>query len=131
MKTKLRKITLVVLLLFVAATLAYAGDDNTFTSFDFPSAADTAPTSITPAGDITGNYISADGTQHGFDANRERDLVRDENLRRVGYKILRFANPKIDRELDAVMETILSALTSADPTRLSAARFATLPFGEG
>ena len=75
--------------------------------------------------------VEVDGTQHGFDANRERDLVRDENLRRVGYKILRFANPKIDRELDAVMETILSALTSADPTRLSAVRFATLPFGEG
>jgi very-short-patch-repair endonuclease len=53
------------------------------------------------------------------------------DLRGAGYKVLRFANPDIDRELDAVMETILSALSSADPTRLSAARFATLPFGEG
>jgi len=72
-----------------------------------------------------------DGTQHGFDANRKRDHVRDENLRRAGYKILRFANPEIDRELDAVMETILSALNSVDPTRLPASRGATLPFGEG
>jgi very-short-patch-repair endonuclease len=75
--------------------------------------------------------VEVDGTQHGFDANRERDLVRDENLRRAGYRILRFANPEIDRELDAVMETILSALNSANPTRLLAARGATLPFGEG
>jgi very-short-patch-repair endonuclease len=74
--------------------------------------------------------VEVDGTQHGFDANRERDLVRDENLRHAGYRILRFANPQIDRELDAVMEAILSAL-KADPTRLSAARFATLPCGEG
>jgi very-short-patch-repair endonuclease len=75
--------------------------------------------------------VEVDGTQHGFDMNRERDLVRDENLRHAGYKIFRFANPEIDREIDAVMETILSALSSADPTRPSAARFATLPSGEG
>jgi len=75
--------------------------------------------------------VEVDGTQHGFDANRARDLVRDENLGRAGYKVLRFANPEIDRELDAVMETILSGLTSADPTRLLASRGATLPFGEG
>jgi len=75
--------------------------------------------------------VEVDGTQHGFDANRERDLARDESLRHAGYKILRFANPEIDRELDAVMETILSALDSIDPTRLLAARGATLPFGEG
>jgi very-short-patch-repair endonuclease len=53
------------------------------------------------------------------------------DLRAAGYKVLRFANPDIDRELGAVMEMILSALTSADPTRLSAVRFATLPCGEG
>jgi very-short-patch-repair endonuclease len=75
--------------------------------------------------------VEVDGTQPGFDANRERDLVRDEALRRAGYKVLRFANPEIDRELDAVMETILSELNSVDPTRLLAAQGATLPFGEG
>ena len=75
--------------------------------------------------------VEVDGTQHGFDANRQRDLVRDETLRRAGYKILRFANPDIDRELEAVMETIVSVLNTTDPTRLLAARGATLPFGEG
>ena len=57
--------------------------------------------------------------------------MRDETLRRAGYKILRFANPDIDRELEAVMETIVSVLNTTDPTRLLAARGATLPFGEG
>jgi very-short-patch-repair endonuclease len=75
--------------------------------------------------------VEVDGTQHGFDQNRRRNLIRDENLRGAGYKILRFANPEIDRELDAVMETILSELKSVDPTRLHASRGATLPFGEG
>ncbi len=74
--------------------------------------------------------VEVDGTQHGFDANRERDLARDENLRRAGYKVLRFSNPEIDRELDAVMETLVSAL-KPDPTRLGAPHLASLPFGEG
>jgi very-short-patch-repair endonuclease len=75
--------------------------------------------------------VEVDGTQHGFDENRVRDLMRDDDLRRAGYKVLRFANPEIDRELDAVMETIFSALKSGDPTRLLASRGATLPSGEG
>jgi very-short-patch-repair endonuclease len=74
--------------------------------------------------------VEVDGTQHGFDANRERDLVRDEAPQRAGYKVLRFANPEIDREPEAVMETILSALTSADPTRRADARHPPLS-GEG
>jgi very-short-patch-repair endonuclease len=74
--------------------------------------------------------VEVDGTQHGFDANREQDLVRDENLRRAGYKVLRFANPQIDRELDAVMETILSELNGAHPTRRADARHPPLS-GEG
>ena len=74
--------------------------------------------------------VEVDGAQHGFDMNRERDHMRDEKLSVAGYKVLRFSNPEIDRELNAVMEAIASAL-NAHPTRLIAARFATLPFGEG
>ena len=61
----------------------------------------------------------------------EENSRLEMELRGAGYRVLRFSNPEIDRELDAVMETILSELKSVDPTRLSAARFATLPFGEG
>src|SRR5260370_16364413 len=70
--------------------------------------------------------VEVDGTQHGFDANRERDQMRDENLRGAGYRVLRFSNAEIDRELDAVMETIVSAL-KADPTRPSPPPFPILP----
>ncbi len=75
--------------------------------------------------------VEVDGTQHGFDGNREWDLARDEDLRRRGYKVLRFANPEIDRELDAVMQVIFSTVESARPTRLGAPHLATLPSGEG
>jgi very-short-patch-repair endonuclease len=74
--------------------------------------------------------VEVDGTQHGFDINRERDLVRDEDLRRAGYKILRFANAEIDRELDVVMETIWLELILAHPTRRADARHPPLS-GEG
>src|ERR1051326_4348835 len=59
--------------------------------------------------------VEVDGTQHGFDANRERDLARGEHLRRAGYNVLRFANSEIDRELDAVMQAIVSAVESSLP----------------
>jgi very-short-patch-repair endonuclease len=75
--------------------------------------------------------VEVDRTQHGFDADRHRDLVRDQELRSAGYKVLRFANPEIDRELDAVMQVIFSAVELARPTRLLASRGATLPSGEG
>jgi|SRR6266545_3044359 len=74
--------------------------------------------------------VEVDGTQHGFDANRERDVARDENLRRAGYKVLRFGNPEIDRELDAVMEMVFSELSSAHPARRADARHPPLS-GEG
>src|ERR1051326_9271227 len=59
--------------------------------------------------------VEVDGTQHGFDANRERDLARGEHLRRAGYNVLRFANSEIDPELDAVMQAIVSAVESSRP----------------
>src|ERR1051326_4317837 len=61
--------------------------------------------------------VEVDGTQHGFDANRERDLARGEHLGRAGYNVLRFANSEIDRELDAVMQVIFfrSRIVSPHP----------------
>ena len=74
-----------------------------------------------------------DGTQHGFDQNRMRDAVRDRTLNELGYRILRFANPDIDQNIEGVLETIQLALMSdindPHPTSL---RSATLPEdGEG
>jgi very-short-patch-repair endonuclease len=74
--------------------------------------------------------VEVDGTQHGFDENRERDRQRDDGLHRAGYTALRFANSDIDRELDAVMEMILSELNGAHPTRRADVRHPPLS-GEG
>jgi very-short-patch-repair endonuclease len=56
--------------------------------------------------------VEVDGTQHGFDDHRVRDEARDHVLNDLGYRLLRFANPEIDRNMDGVLESILVALNS-------------------
>lgn len=60
--------------------------------------------------------IEADGGQHGFTENAERDHRRDAFLASQGFRILRFWNSDIDQNLDGVMEHILMALKSPTPT---------------
>ncbi|MBX9827596.1 MAG: DUF559 domain-containing protein [Xanthobacteraceae bacterium] len=59
--------------------------------------------------------VEVDGHQHGYDENRRRDDVRDKALAERGYRILRFSNGDVDRELDGVMEAICLALASSRP----------------
>jgi very-short-patch-repair endonuclease len=59
--------------------------------------------------------IEADGGQHGLPKGARADRVRDEFLRSQGFRIVRFWNSDIDRNLDGVMEVILSALTHPHP----------------
>lgn len=59
--------------------------------------------------------IELDGDQHGTDANREHDRIRDLALSGEGYLILRFANNEVLWELDRVFETILRAATQRRP----------------
>ena len=56
--------------------------------------------------------IEVDGNQHGFDEHRERDAARDRSLNDLGYRVLRFANYDIDRNMDGVLEMIHRAVTS-------------------
>ena len=56
--------------------------------------------------------VEVDGFQHGFDQNRIQDLARDRTLNKVGYRVLRFANPDVDRNMDGVLESIRLALLS-------------------
>src|SRR5215467_9273777 len=37
-----------------------------YATIDYPNANNTQLTAISPSGDITGNYVSSDGAQHGF-----------------------------------------------------------------
>ena len=75
--------------------------------------------------------IEVDGMQHGFDRNRMQDSARDRMLNGRGDRVLRFANPDIDRNMEGVMETIRLALLS-DINDPHPALRATLPEdGEG
>jgi len=67
--------------------------------------------------------VEVDGHQNGYDENRKKDAVRDNALAARGYRILRFSNGDVDRELDGVMETISLALASPHP----AARYRSRP----
>jgi very-short-patch-repair endonuclease len=56
--------------------------------------------------------VEVDGTQHGFDENRIRDSARDRALNQMGYRVLRFSNPDVDRNIEGVLEAIRLALES-------------------
>jgi very-short-patch-repair endonuclease len=72
--------------------------------------------------------VEIDGNQHGFDEHRIRDETRDLTLKALGYRVLRFTNPEVDRNMDGVLETIHRAITSdlneLHPIRSSAAYWA-------
>ena len=52
--------------------------------------------------------VEVDGGQHGGGADAARDL----RLAALGYRVLRFWNVDVDRNLEGVMETILIELES-------------------
>ena len=55
--------------------------------------------------------VEVDGHQHGFDDHRRRDCIRDYELQRMGYGVLRFSNVEVEREFDGVLEAIRLALS--------------------
>ena len=50
--------------------------------------------------------IEIDGAQHGFDAEAARDLARDAWFESQGYRVLRFWNGQVMREVESVLDTI-------------------------
>jgi very-short-patch-repair endonuclease len=59
--------------------------------------------------------IEVDGAQHGDDLLKKRDEKRDGHFRAKGFTTLRFWNHQINREMDGVMDHILSVLPAAPP----------------
>ncbi len=55
--------------------------------------------------------IEVDGSHHGFDAMAARDRVRDEALRARSFRVVRFWNDDVHRDLDSVMDTVFARLT--------------------
>jgi very-short-patch-repair endonuclease len=54
--------------------------------------------------------IEIDGGQHFEAAGLNHDQARDQALRALGLRVLRFDNHQVLRETDAVLQTLLSAI---------------------
>ena len=52
--------------------------------------------------------VEVDGSPHALDAGLAHDTLRDAHLAALGFLTLRFWNHDVDRNLDGVVETILS-----------------------
>jgi very-short-patch-repair endonuclease len=52
--------------------------------------------------------IEVDGSQHAWTEEVQRDLKRDARLANIGFKTLRFWNIDIDKNINGVIERILS-----------------------
>jgi very-short-patch-repair endonuclease len=74
--------------------------------------------------------VEIDGGQHNFDSHQARDANRDQTLGRSGFRVLRFWNNDVDRNLTGVLETIDAALRESDP-HPAAFGGHPLPTGEG
>ena len=75
-----------------------------------------------------GLVIEVDGSQHGMGGHVERDCLRDAELARRGFKVLRFWNIDIDQTLDGTMDCILWELSPPPHPRRSGGPS---PTGEG
>ena len=55
--------------------------------------------------------VELDGSQHVLDESRcERDTVRDEYLRSIGIRVIRFWNNDVRDNLDGVLERVFAEL---------------------
>jgi very-short-patch-repair endonuclease len=63
-----------------------------------------------------------DGGQHNLDAHARRDAIRDGALMRAGYRVLRFWNNDVDRNLEVVLTLIDDALRSPHPAARKSAQ---------
>ena len=59
--------------------------------------------------------IELDGGQHGMPDGKRRDQIRTRYLEAAGYRLLRFWNTDVDRNLEGVMHTIADATSPPTP----------------
>ena len=62
--------------------------------------------------------VELDGSQHGLEENARRDAERTGYLNSRGYRVLRFWNLDVRRNLDNVVGTIVDAAKSPHPKSL-------------
>jgi very-short-patch-repair endonuclease len=58
----------------------------------------------------TRTIVEVDGEQHGAERAQPYDVSRTEKLQAAGWRVLRFSNAQVARELDSVIDTILAAV---------------------
>ncbi|MFC5069495.1 endonuclease domain-containing protein [Flaviflagellibacter deserti] len=63
--------------------------------------------------------IELDGGQHAEDAHAARDAIRDAELSRLGYHVLRIWNSDIFSNMDGVLEAIMVAVRGVPPSRFA------------
>ncbi|MFI4976660.1 MAG: endonuclease domain-containing protein [Caulobacterales bacterium] len=64
--------------------------------------------------------VEADGGQHADGAQESHDFIRDDILRKAGFRTLRFWNSDINTNFDAVMDAIWMALAGPHSPTLAA-----------
>ena len=58
--------------------------------------------------------IKVDGDQHGFDGRRAANAERTRTLEADGFRVLRFSNADVLREIDSVLDTIRAAVAAPE-----------------
>ena len=61
--------------------------------------------------------IEVDGAQHNDEVSASRDAKRDTHFVKSGFKVVRFWNFQINREMDGVIDHIQSLLPRPPPAR--------------
>jgi very-short-patch-repair endonuclease len=74
--------------------------------------------------------VEVDGSQHGVDLHAAKDVKRDQRLTANGFRVLRFWNNEVDRNLEGVLLRIDEALQQATPPDGPSGRHPP-PAGEG
>ena len=59
--------------------------------------------------------VEIDGATHSTEEELRNDARRTEFLRGNGYRVVRFSNEDVYRNLDGVLDTIYAALNESDP----------------
>jgi very-short-patch-repair endonuclease len=62
-----------------------------------------------------GLVVELDGGQHNFDEHQARDANRDARLAGSGFRVLRFWNNEVDRNLGGVLHAMDAELQRAAP----------------
>jgi len=75
--------------------------------------------------------VEVDGGQHNFDLHARRDAERDRNFTEQGFRVLRFWNNEIDRNLEGVLTLIDEALRNPHPAAIATLGGHPPPSGEG